>query len=220
MVREPILTVTIDAEFIKSLDAHFRAFPAAIASAFPIAINDAIRFGRKVAAAEITKQVAFPAGYLDEPERLYVAQFATAANPSAVVAARGRGTSLLRFALGGPTPESTRGAGVKKGQPQRRGPGVTIMVKPGVVKTIPEAFVVQLNNGNMGVAVKLKDGHFPVQLNKQKIVGVLAKNDLYILYGPSVDQVFRTVAQDVSAEVTSELAAEFRRQFFVQLGRA
>ena len=41
----------------------------------------------------------------------------------------------------------------------------------------------------------------------------LLSNNVYLLYGPSVDQVFRSVADDKTPKILSDVTAEFLRQF-------
>ena len=228
MVCEPGVSVTIDASFVREIDAHYSQFPGAVKAAFPKALNEGARFARKVSVEAIMKDTAFPTGYLDKPERFYVAQFATPEQPQAVLKARTRGTLLYEFAVGHPLPEATRGTGGKnwfgistaERRQLQRSRGVTVIIKPGAPKTIPEAFVIPLkDSGALGIAVKLKNGQFPAMLKKNFIRTELLNQEYYVLYGPSVDQVFRQVSEKVIPEVTSYLSAEFRRLFFVELGK-
>lgn len=187
-------------------------FPTAIKRASSIAVNDTARYALKVGEEQMLKEVRFPAGYLDEPERFWISQYAREDLVEAKVTGRARGTSLKRFALGDPTPASTRGVGGK-------GPGVTVEIAPGRVKTISSAFVIALKNGNFGVAVKVKNGSIQGFIKKHSFSSAQLANSFYILYGPSVDQVFRSVAQKVAPLVSAELSSEFSRQLAVQVGK-
>ena len=60
---------------------------------------------------------------------------------------------------------------------------------------------------NLGLALRLRPGESV--LNKRQMVQV--SGNLYLLYGPSVDQVFRSVAEDIAPEATDILEAEFLR---------
>lgn len=170
------------------------------------AINKLADHGRARAAAEIGRQVNLPASYLSPSGgRLAVSQKATKGNLEARIRARTRATSLARF--------------VTSGTPGK--PGVRVSVRPGSSITLPKAFLMKLRAGkeltdtkfNLGLAVRLKSGES--LRNKYKRVQ-LAKN-LYLLYGPSVDQVFlhndekRGVAVDLSPELADKLEAEFTR---------
>ena len=212
------MSVDIDISGITASD-HFRAFPEAIKAALPTALNDAARNARRLGAAQMVREINFPKGYLDLPNRFVAYPFATNDNPVVRITGRGRGTSLYRFAEGDPTPEATR----------RRGAGgITVQVKPGVTKTIKGAFAVRLRAGrsitddnyNLGVAVKVKNGRLvDAELNKYKFDSAQLAGDLYVLYGPSVAQAFDLIAPEIVPEVTSDFADEFRRLFIVALRR-
>ena len=66
-------------------------------------------------------------------------------------------------------------------------------------------------NANVGLAVRLQDGKLPGGMNKKQMVQV--SGNLYLLYGPSVDQVFRDVRFDVQAPVGDVLESSFLRNF-------
>ena len=68
------------------------------------------------------------------------------------------------------------------------------------------AFVMELRGGNRGLAIRT-DGSKPRGAYKPKPIG----KNLFLLYGPSVDQVFRTVSEDVAPDVADELEVEFNR---------
>jgi hypothetical protein len=164
-----------------------------------MAINDvASRDALKLLRADIESQVDFPSGYLSQPDRLGVSRKATPNNLEAVITARDRPTSLARFA---------RGQSVAN----TRGKGVRVQVKPGQAKLLPKAFLVNLNNGNLGLAIRLKDGQSLRNKNDGRMVK-LGKNT-YLLYGPSVDQVFGDVADGNSSEISRLVSNQFFRQF-------
>jgi len=122
----------------------------------------------------------------------------------AVIAGRDRPTSLARFAPGAQRPE--------RGQPLRP---IIVEVKSGkrVVLNGPRssarAFLVNLKNGNTGLAVRLPKGE--TLANSEKAVRL--DNNVYLLYGPSVDQVFRGVANDLSPDISAMVSRNFFRQF-------
>lgn len=194
-------------------------YPRAVKTAARLAINDTARFARRIATDQMTKEVNFPKGYLSEPGRFEVASFAQGDSLEAIVRARGRATSLRRFAQGDPTPESTRGKGAG---------GVTVAVKPGSSIKMPGAFIVRLKRGpgpigsdsfNLGLAVRLKPGQVLKSKYKYNAVELGRKSGVYILYGPSVAQAFDIVRHEIISEVTSELDRQFRRQFLLQVGK-
>lgn len=170
------------------------------------AINLTARDARTAAADRIRAQVNFEASYLNPAQkRLYVAKQAKRGDMSAIIRARGRPTSLARFVMGG--------------EPAQ-GQGVNVQVAPGRVRFMRRAFLIKLRSGtsdietrfNRGLAMRLKPGE--TLRNKQHAVQM--KNGLYILYGPSVSQVFLAndetgVAKDLEPDILDEMEAEFLR---------
>ena len=217
------MTVEIQPEAIVDLASVIARFPAAVKAAARPAVNDAARYAVRIGTDRITREVNFPKGYLQEPGRFAVSVFAQGDDLRAVVTARGRSTSLRRFAVGSPTPESTRGF---PGQKRGSGPGVTVEVKPGQRKLLPGAFILRLKRGaasisddsfNLGLAIRLRPGE--VLPKKYKYTAVQLTGGIYILYGPSVAQAFDTVKLDIAGEVASELTRQFRRQFGLVVAR-
>jgi hypothetical protein len=157
------------------------------------------------------QQIAFPGGYLNR-ERLGITKRATDDDLNVVVTARFRPTSLARFAPG----QTIEGS--------RRSRSVRVRVKRGRSTRISGAFLVRLNRGgdmadgfNLGLAIRLKPGE---RLRGKRQQAVRLAENLYLLYGPSVDQVFRTVSGEESEAVLDDLAVEFRRQFVRLSGEA
>lgn len=208
------MSARIEGDFPEKARGFAKLFPQAVTAAKPLALNDAARFGLKAGAAQITRELNFPAGYLNDT-RLFVKKFAAAGVDEAVVAGRGRATSLARFAVGGPTPESTRG---------RDAGGVAVAVKAGApARQMKRAFVLRLKSGktltednfNLGLAIRLRPGE-TVTNRKLSDATKIAPN-VYLLYGPSVAQAFDKVAVDIAPLVLDFFGAEFFRQFNVQM---
>lgn len=193
------MSVIIRADFLQETKRFFDELPDIATRSASMAINDvASRDALKLLRKDIESQVDFPTGYLSQPDRLGVSRKATPNNLEAVITARDRATSLARFA---------RGQSVAN----TRGKGVRVQVKPGVSKLLPKAFLVNLRNGNLGLAVRLKEGQSLRNKNDGRVVK-LGKNT-YLLYGPSVDQVFRDVADGNAGEIGQLVTNEFFRQF-------
>lgn len=159
------------------------------------AINKAIEFGRAEAAREIKSQVAFPARYLTSSQngRLVVRKRASPKNLEAVITGRQRPTSLARFARG-------------------KNP-VKVTVKPGRTQSLDRAFIVgnllagqSGARGNVGLAIRT-NGSKPSNAYKP---AKLSKN-VWLLYGPSVDQVFKTVREDIEQRVIDKATSEYDR---------
>ena len=161
------------------------------------AINATARRYRTDASRKIREQIAFPARYLDSKAdgRLRVRQQASANRLEAAIKGRFDPTSLTRFVKGA----------VTHGRVAPR-----LQVGAGSTSKIGQSFIMKLKNDNMGLAIRLKPGE--TIKNKKKMVSFSSKDpNLYLLYGPSVNQVFRQVADDVAPEAADWLETEFLR---------
>lgn len=175
-----------------------------------IAVNAAIRRAYAEAGRRITKEVAFPSGYVTGVEgRLKITQFSKPEKLEGKITGRRRATSLARFARSTP-----KAGGAKKD-------GISVQVTPGRAVRLKRAFFIRLRAGtnsldtksNLGIAIRLKPGQRPKGSRegaKQIAPG------LWLLYGPSVNQVFigktgSGVAQDISPDTADFLESEFLR---------
>jgi hypothetical protein len=199
------MSVYLDAEGLLGFKDYLNGLPEVTTTAARLAINQTV--DRKViplSREEMLAQIAFPKGYLND-QRFSASKRATSADLEAIVTARGRPTSLARFLVGAPVPG-------------KRQTGVTVRVKPGESRVMKSAFVVTLKagnllnaeNGNVGIVLRTKDGQ-GVHSKKEQ-ARPFGKN-LYLLYGPSVEQVFRDVSDKVTQPVLDYLGDEFLRQF-------
>lgn len=178
--------------------------PEEVAVAAARAINRTSERARTMASRRIREQVNFPARYLVGTNgRLEMSSAAEVNNLERRIIGRFRPTSLARFASG--TPESTQRAG-----------GVRVQVAPGFAKFMRRAFLIRLRAGaadvdssmhNLGLAIRLRQG----ETIRNKRAAVAMKGGLTLLYGPSVDQLLATVAEDITPEVGDLLEAEFTR---------
>lgn len=165
------------------------------------AVNTTLRRTRTASAREMRQQVNFPASYLSgQGGRLAISKQATRADLEGVITGRWRPTSLARFA--------------KSSTPNTR-KGISVEVAPGFARFMRRAFLIRLRAGaadldtksNLGLAIRLKPG----EAIHNKRVMVKLKGNLYLLYGPSVSQVFRTVAEDQAPDAADFLQSEFLR---------
>lgn len=169
------------------------------------AINFTADRARTDSADEIRKQVNFPASYLNPSQgRLTVTHKAGPGDLQAMITGRHRATSLARF--------------VTSGTPGKM--GVNVAVHRGQTKEMKNAFLMTLRSGtnidtnrNLGLAVRVEKGQTPDRAYKP----VRIADGLFLLYGPSVDQVFRTVREVVSPDAEKTLQAEFNRLLGVEL---
>ena len=171
------------------------------------AVNRTAERARTRAARMVLEQVAFPASYLSPASGRLTVSKATKDSPfEATITGRDRGTSLARFTKQKPLAPGKRHPGGK----------VNVMVAPGSKKEISRAFLVNLRNGNIGLAVRT-EGEAPRNAFKPK---KLSEN-VWLLYGPSVDQVLSAatdgdgVYEQMSPEMLDFLNDEFNRQLDV-----
>ena len=168
-------------------------------------INKTADRARTLASQDIREQVAFPASYLaPSAKRLFVSTKATKVSPfEAVISGRDRPTSLARF-----TNQKPLGGGQRHRDGQ-----IAVTVKPGVRRYIKRAFLITLNNSNVGLAVRT-DGGPPNNAYAPKEIG----KNLWLLYGPSVDQVLSAASngggiyEEIVPETLDFLNDEFNRQ--------
>lgn len=202
----------IEIRGLRELRSYFQQFPQQAAIAARLAINATTRHAARLASKSIRDQVAFSRSYLgaaDRPDsKIRISKYARGGDLEAVITTRDRPTSLARFALGSPS----FGRRVK-GQ---RGPRVRVKTG-GASQTLKRGFYIKLKRGaelnedafNLGLAVRLKKGEALAKSQKATPLG----GGAYLLYGPSVAQVFDTVRSDIAPAVADFSAAEFLRQF-------
>jgi hypothetical protein len=88
-----------------------------------------------------------------------------------------------------------------------------VQIKPGRIVELPRAFLLTLRNGNVGLGIRLKPGETLQHTIGAKLITSGPLAGVALLYGPSVDQVFRSVAVEITPELLNELELEFLRQF-------
>ena len=191
------MSVSVIADALSDVADYFEKLPEVATQAAALAINTVSqRQALPAIRKEMRDQLNFPEGYLETQDRLSVVRKASKNVLSATIRGRDRATSLARFRIGGQTPANTRGRGVR------------LQVKRGQTRVLRKAFLVNLRGGNTGLAVRLKPGE---SLSNSTGAVQLAEN-VYLLYGPSVDQVFQTVSADVAPSVLDSVTNEFFRQ--------
>ena len=171
------------------------------------ALNKVARDARAQAAKAIREQVNLPASYVAPAQRrLWVSKNATPGNLESKVSAQGRATSLARFVTGPARPGKA---------------GVYVEVKPGAARFMKRAFLIRLPSGtspvtdtqfNLGLAIRLRPG----ETLQNKMAARRVENGLYVLFGPSVSQVFRDnsgdgVANQIAPKAARDLESEFLR---------
>jgi hypothetical protein len=188
------MSVNIIASGLDSFVDFFRDFPEIAEQASVLAVNDVVqRTAVPKAVQAINEDINFPTGYVKN--NITISRRARKGSVEAVVTARDRPTSLARFAAG-QTISNTRGRPIK------------VEVKRGGTKVLKRGFLIQLKNGNVGLAVRTSGG----ELRESQGAKQLAAN-LFLLYGPSVEQVFKGAAADLVPMIGNELSTQFIRQF-------
>jgi hypothetical protein len=202
------MSVTVTADALANLSDYIDRLPGVARQAARLAINQvATRSGMKRISDAIYDQVAFPTNYLAQNDRLAVTQRATDDNLEAVITGRFRPTSLARFMNPGQTQQTARMG------------GVSVQVKPGHSINMKNAFLVKLRQGaqltetqfNMGLAIRVKPGE--TVRNRHDGSAYQIFPNVFLLYGPSVNQVFRGVIDEVGADIADDVGDEFLRQF-------
>jgi hypothetical protein len=192
--------IGFELDALSGLQAYFQNAPDVARRAASLAMNQsANRYGLQKSRELMQKAVNFPPGYLSPAgDRLGVSQPSTADNLEVIISGRDRPTSLLRFSRFG-----------------AKTVGASVTVRPGSTKLIKRAFLINLRNGNQGLAIRLRKGeelHNYLGTTKR-----LGSTGLVLLYGPSVDQVFSYVSEQVGPGLLEATSAEFFRQY-VRLG--
>lgn len=82
-------------------------------------------------------------------------------------------------------------------------------LKRGFFVRLRQGAVLTEDQFNIGLAIRLKKGESLQATQKASPLG----GGAYLLYGPSVAQVFGTVREDITPEVADFSAYEFARQF-------
>lgn len=187
----------------------FARMPEQNAKAARLALNQiASRGALTLARKEILDQIAFPKDYLDA-SKLGVTKYATEADLEAVITGRKRATSLARFAAPGTPVGSALRSGVRV-RVSKKGGGETLR-KAWLVRLRAGATLTE-DNYNIGLAVRVNPGE-KIKGKSSAHQGWLVPGVVALLYAPSVDQVFREVATDISPHVADMVSQEFLRQF-------
>lgn len=193
------MSVTVKAVDIEQVKAFFDKAPDIARKAMSMSINQVtVRKAEPSLRKEMRSQINFPSGYLESAGRFGVARKATPEDLEATIRGRDAPTSLARF-------QQYRDAKVARGKT------LNVQVKPGATKSTDKAFLVTLKNNNLGLAIRLKPGQTPSRAYRPQQLD--AKRNVWLLYGPSVDQVFKSVADKQMTAIAGMVSTEFERQF-------
>lgn len=185
--------ILVHLDNIKSID-EIRDIIANQGTSLLRAVNDAGRWAHREAERRVTKDINWPSGYINGRTLGYKA--ARDIKSGSVISARSRPSTMSRFAI--------------SGQSMREKHGLKFEVTKGTRKTLKKAFFFKGSNSNMLVAMRENRYRELPNINANKYVW----NGLVFLYGPSVDQVFRTHRdgpQGIASEALDRLSADFDR---------
>lgn len=189
------MSVYVQARGIRELERFFADLEPIAEQAMAITINSvAARQVLPEVRDRVSSQVNYPTGYVQS--RIRLSSKATRARLRATISGRDRATSLARFAPG-QTAQTSKNR------------GVVVEVKKGNRQLLRKGFIINLRNGNRGLAVRVGNGE--TLSNSQRAVRL--ENNVYLLYGPSVDQVARGVYDEVTPFIEDQIVREFLRQF-------
>lgn len=210
------MTVFIETSGIRDYIRYLEQFPTIVPRAASMALNQtAQRKGLKLSRERMVAQVAFPTGYL-YPPRFEVTKKATEGSLLATIRGQFTPTPLGRFASG----QRARFVAARKHSRKVSRPKIRVEVKPGHIVELPRAFLLTLRNGNIGLGIRLKPGETLQHTIGAKMIISGPLKGVALLYGPSVDQVFRSVAAEITPDLLFELESEFLRQFLRMLPNA
>lgn len=188
-------------EGLPEFEKRLSELPEVAERAASMAINRAAKKARTWAAREVGAQVNLPARYINDKDKgIQVRRTARKGDLVAIVSGRRRPTMLHRFATGW----ATRSKGFRRGAKVR-------VKRGGAARLMKRSFEMPLKSGNMGLVVrtggeKPYGAYKPMPLYK-------GQSSLWLLYGPSTDQVFNTVREDIAPDVAKFAATEFTRHF-------
>lgn len=195
--------------------ARFARTPVTVERAVMRALNRTATHTRTRLARIIREQVNLPASYLGPSGgRLIVSEKAKPSKLEVRISGRDRPTSLARF-----SPDRGKAAKGKQVHSPRVAVKTGSAARP--VRGVAFSRLIALNSGNTGLAVRTADGSKPAGAFRPTRM----RNGLWLLYGPSVDQVLvgaRANAEggafgDVEEEMMNFLEAEFLRLLKVDI---
>lgn len=194
--------ITISSRGIDQFARQLERYPQQARKAASMAVNDTAAWSKTQARILMQSQILLPRETL-ENARFGVRQSATGANPEAVVSASNNPLGLSRFVVSPKVP----GAAYPK--TRIKVGGRTIQWGQEGQKGGSYAFLLQTPNGADGVALALRT---TTPLRNSRAARKIGRN-LYILSGPSVNQMFARIAPELVPRIEERLQGEFARQF-------
>lgn len=193
--------IRISSAGIQGLAEFVARTPEVAAEAAKLAVGDAAEWGRNLSKREMVSAVNLPADAL-AGRRFRISQRPTTANPEAVISADNNPLGLSRFVVS----QKARGAAHPK---------VRILVG-GTPKSFSDpdtkgsySFLIPTPGGADGVGLALRTKE-PLRNSR---AGRKIGRDLYLLSGPSVNQMFGQLMPTIVPRIEAKLQTEFARQY-------
>lgn len=193
--------IRISSAGIQGLAEFVARTPEVAAEAAKLAVGDAAEWGRNLSKREMVSAVNLPADAL-AGRRFRISQRPTTANPEAVISADNNPLGLSRFVVS----QKARGAAHPK---------VRILVG-GATKSFSDpdikgsySFLIPTPGGADGVGLALRTKEPLRNSQAARKIG----RDLYLLSGPSVNQMFGQLMPTIVPRVEAKLQTEFARQY-------
>lgn len=193
--------IRISSAGIQGLASFVARTPEVAAEAAKLAVGDAAEWGRNLSKREMASAVNLPADAL-AGRRFRISQRPTTANPEAVISADNNPLGLSRFVVS----QKARGAAHPK---------VRILVG-GATKSFSDpdikgsySFLIPTPGGADGVGLALRTKEPLRNSQAARKIG----RDLYLLSGPSVNQMFGQLMPTIVPRVEAKLQTEFARQY-------
>lgn len=193
--------IRISSAGIQGLATFVARTPEVAAEAAKLAVGDAAEWGRNLSKREMVSAVNLPAGAL-AGRRFRISQRPTTANPEAVISADNNPLGLSRFVVG----QKAKGSAHPK---------VRILVG-GATKSFSDpdtkgsySFLIPTPNGADGVGLAIRTKGPLKNSSAARKIG----RDLYLLSGPSVNQMFGQLMPTLVPRIEAKLQTEFARQY-------
>lgn len=221
------MKISIDTRQLRRAADHLRSYTAAIARAEYRAVNTtAARYTTRVR-RDIAGQIALPQREIRD---LMQTTKASVARPEAEIRLRKRPLRLARFGakqLSAPAKHRSRAKGdPRRGIPAgRKQAGVSVKVsRTGTRKRMPGAFLLPLRAGKTaggngwGIFVRNGSRGMKQAVEAGATVGKhIGAGGIRHLYGPSPDQVFRRLREELAPEIRQTLRESFDSQLRYEL---
>ena len=188
--------IVVSSTGIRGLEDAIRRQPEIARKAAQFAVNDTIEWSRVRIKAGILQQVAVPADSIT-PARFGITRRAKPNALEAALSASNQGLGLIRFVT------SPRVARAKS---------PTVRIKPGgAAVKMERAFLIPTpgaKTASFALAVRAPGG-----LAKSRAARRIPGSDVYILSGPSPNQLLANIAPTLLPTIQTRLQQEYARQF-------